>query len=101
MHGSGFGTGWLVDASLLVIEGLQQSNRASMRVRTQITIDRDLLRRAQAKTARLGISFSEYVGRLVAADLGARERKAHSKRPDISIVFDLRHVWRADRYSAR
>src|SRR5262245_2628628 len=39
----------------------------SMRVRTQITIDRNLQRRAQAKAARLGISFSEYVRRLVAA----------------------------------
>jgi len=60
-----------------------------MRVRTQITIDRDLLRRARAKADSLAISFSEYVGRLVAADLGARERKTRSKRPDISVVFDL------------
>jgi hypothetical protein len=30
-----------------------------------------------------------YVGRLVAADIGARERKTHSKKPDISVVFDL------------
>ena len=60
-----------------------------MRVRTQITIDRDLLRRAQAKADSLGISLSEYVRRLVAADLGYRERKIFSKRPDISAVFDL------------
>ena len=60
-----------------------------MRVRTQITIDRNLLRRAQAKAARLGISFSEYVRRLVAADLGARERRTDSKKHDISVVFDL------------
>ena len=55
-----------------------------MRARTQITIDRDLLRRAQAKAAELGISFAEYVRRLVAGDLGKRKPKA-----DISIVFDL------------
>jgi len=60
-----------------------------MRVRTQITIDRDLLRRAQAKAARLCISFSEYVGRLVAADLGDRERKPDPGKADISVVFDL------------
>jgi hypothetical protein len=71
-----------------------------MRGRTQITIDPDLLRRARAKADSLGISFSEYVGRLVATDLGARERKTRSKRPDISIMFDL-CVGRADRYSAR
>jgi hypothetical protein len=60
-----------------------------MRIRTQITIDRDLLRRGRVKAASLGISFSVYVGRLVAADIGARERKTHSKKPDISVVFDL------------
>jgi Ribbon-helix-helix protein, copG family len=60
-----------------------------MRVRTQISIDRDLLRRAQAKAARLGISFSEYVRRLIAADLDNRERKTDSGKPDISIMFDL------------
>jgi hypothetical protein len=60
-----------------------------MRVRTQITIDRDLLRRAQAKADSLGISFSEYVRRLVAADLSVRERKIKSGKPDISVMFDL------------
>ncbi len=60
-----------------------------MRVRTQITIDRDLLRRARAKADSLGISLSEYVRRLVAADLGYRERKINTGKPDISIVFDL------------
>jgi hypothetical protein len=60
-----------------------------MRVRTQITIDRKLLRRARAKAASLDISLSEYVRRLVAADLGYRERKTVSKKPDISVVFDL------------
>lgn len=40
--------------------------------------------RAHAKAAELGISFAEYVRRLVARDLGEPKRKV-----DISIVFDL------------
>jgi hypothetical protein len=60
-----------------------------MRVRTQITIDRKLLRRARAKATGLGISFSEYVRRLVAADLGHRERKIETGKADISVMFDL------------
>jgi hypothetical protein len=43
-----------------------------------------LTRRARAKAAALGISFAEYVRRLVSDDLGAPRPK-----PDISIVFDL------------
>jgi hypothetical protein len=41
-------------------------------------------RRAQAKAADLGISFAEYMRRLVANDLGEPKPKA-----DISIIFDL------------
>ena len=41
-------------------------------------------RRAHAKAAELGISFAEYVRRLVACDLGERRPKA-----DISMIFDL------------
>jgi hypothetical protein len=41
-------------------------------------------RRAQAKAAELGISFAEYVRRVVAQDLGEAKPKA-----DISIFFDL------------
>jgi hypothetical protein len=55
-----------------------------MNARTQITMDPDLQRRAQAKAAELGISFAEYIRRLVAGDLGERKPKA-----DISAVFDL------------
>ena len=55
-----------------------------MNVRSQITLDPDMQRRAQAKAAELGISFAEYVRRLVADDLGAPRSK-----PDISIMFDL------------
>ncbi len=55
-----------------------------MPTRTQVTIDPELQRRAQAKAAALGISFAEYVRRLLAHDLGE-----HSARADVSIVFDL------------
>jgi hypothetical protein len=55
-----------------------------MNARTQITLDPETHRRAQAKAADLGISFAEYMRRLVAKDLGAPKPK-----PDISIVFDL------------
>ena len=55
-----------------------------MNARTQITLDPEMQRRAQAKAAELGISFAEYVRRLVAEDIGERRPKA-----DISIMFDL------------
>jgi predicted nucleic acid-binding protein len=55
-----------------------------MNARAQITMDLQMQRRAQAKAAELGISFAEYVRRLVANDLGGPK-----KRPDISIFFDL------------
>ncbi len=55
-----------------------------MNARTQITMDPEMQRRAQAKAAELGISFAEYVRRLVANDLGEPKPKA-----DISIIFDL------------
>lgn len=56
-----------------------------MNARIQITMDPELQRRAQAKAAELGISFAEYIRRLVAGDLDARKQA----RPDISIMFDL------------
>ena len=56
-----------------------------MATRTQITIDAELQRRAQAKAADLGISFAEYVRRLVAGDLDAPKKR----KPDISLLFDL------------
>ena len=57
-----------------------------MNARTQITMDPELQKRAQAKAADLGISFAEYVRRLVASDVGQPEPKS---KPHISIVFDL------------
>jgi hypothetical protein len=55
-----------------------------MNARTQITMNPEMQRRAQAKAAELGISFAEYVRRVVARDLGEPQSKA-----DISIFFDL------------
>jgi hypothetical protein len=55
-----------------------------MNARTQITMSPELQRRAQAKAAELGISFAEYIRRLVAGDLGERAPKA-----DITSVFNL------------
>lgn len=55
-----------------------------MNARTQITLDPETQKRAQAKAAELGISFAEYVRRLLAQDLGAPARRTH-----ISMVFDL------------
>jgi hypothetical protein len=55
-----------------------------MNARKQITMDPEMQRRAQAKAAELGISFAEYIRRLVAGDLGERKPKG-----DISIMFDL------------
>jgi len=55
-----------------------------MNARTQITLDPELQRRAHVKAAELGISFAEYVRRLVASDLGEPRRKV-----DVSALFDL------------
>jgi hypothetical protein len=55
-----------------------------MNARTQVTIDPELQQRAHARAAELGISFAEYIRRLVAHDLGEPKRKI-----DISVVFDL------------
>jgi hypothetical protein len=55
-----------------------------MNARTQITLDPEMQRQAQAKAAELGISFAEYVRRLVAQDIGEQTTKA-----DISSLFDL------------
>ena len=55
-----------------------------MNARTQISMDPEMQRRAHAKAAELGISFAEYVRRLVAQDVGEPKQKA-----DISVLFDL------------
>jgi hypothetical protein len=57
-----------------------------MNARTQITLDPETQRRARARAAELGISFTAYLRGLLADDLGPPkpERKA-----DISVLFDL------------
>ena len=55
-----------------------------MTSRTQIVLDREAHRQAQAKAAQMGISLAEYVRRLVARDLGRPKR-----RVDRSAVFAL------------
>ncbi len=55
-----------------------------MNARTQITLDPETQRRAHTKAADLGISFAEYVRRLITSDLGQPQPKA-----DVSIIFDL------------
>ena len=47
-------------------------------------MDPEMQRRAQAKAAELGISFAEYVRRVIAQDLGEARPRA-----DISMIFDL------------
>jgi hypothetical protein len=55
-----------------------------MNARTQITLDPETQARARAKAAELGISFAEYVRRLLARDLGQTKRKVA-----IAALFDL------------
>lgn len=55
-----------------------------MMTRTQLSFEREMLRRARSRAEKLGISLAEYVRRLVAADL--EERRPPS---DPAAVFDL------------
>jgi hypothetical protein len=55
-----------------------------MMVRTQITLETELQRRARQRAGQVGISLAEYVRRLVARDLARPEMKA-----DVSSIFDL------------
>ena len=55
-----------------------------MMVRTQIGLDPEDHRRAKGRAAELGISFAEYVRRLVARDLGEVRRAASP-----ALIFDL------------
>lgn len=47
-----------------------------MMARAQVTLDTELHRRARERAGQLGISFAEYVRRLVDDDLGGSERQA-------------------------
>jgi hypothetical protein len=50
----------------------------------QVTLDPELQRKARHRAAQLGVSFAEYVRRVVASDLGQPRPKR-----DPSVVFDL------------
>ena len=55
-----------------------------MMARVQVTLPAEEQRRARARAAELGISFAEYVRRLVADDLGEQRRTAAPEA-----LFDL------------
>jgi hypothetical protein len=56
-----------------------------MMSRTQVSLDPELHHRARQRAARLGVSFAEYVRRVVERDVGARPRA----RLGAAAVFDL------------
>jgi hypothetical protein len=55
-----------------------------MMVRTQITLESELQRRARQRASEAGVSLAEYVRRLVARDLARPKFGA-----DVSTIFDL------------
>lgn len=55
-----------------------------MMARTQIALENELQRRARRRAGDLGVSFAEYVRRLVARDLSRPV-----VIPDVACVFDL------------
>jgi len=55
-----------------------------MMTRTQLSFEREMLRRARSKAGDLGISLAEYVRRLVAEDLGDPTTST-----DPRTIFDL------------
>lgn len=55
-----------------------------MMYRTQVTLDPELQRRGQRKAQELGISFSEYMRRLLERDL-----TEHQPEASPTLVFDL------------
>jgi len=55
-----------------------------MMSRTQVSLEPELQRRARRRATELGISFAQYVRRLVAHDLGDRR-----KQGNVTVVFNL------------
>lgn len=55
-----------------------------MMVRTQITLDQQMQKRARRRASEMGVSFAEYVRRVLARDLGQAKAKA-----DVTSIFDL------------
>jgi hypothetical protein len=62
-----------------------------MNQRTQVTLDADLDRRAKRRASELGVSFAEYIRRLVARDLDGER-----PRGDITRIFALGRSGRSD-----
>jgi hypothetical protein len=62
-----------------------------MMARTQITLEPEIQRRARKRAGDLGVSFAEYVRRLVARDVGTSPVKV-----DPTLVFDLGESRRSD-----
>jgi hypothetical protein len=57
---------------------------AIMMVRTQITLEREMQKRARRRAGEIGVSLAEYVRRVVARDLERPEAKA-----DVKAIFDI------------
>ncbi|MGH9607579.1 MAG: hypothetical protein ACRD3N_17955 [Terracidiphilus sp.] len=55
-----------------------------MMVRTQISLENELQAQARRRAQDIGVSFAEYVRRLVASDLTSPKAKA-----DVTCIFDL------------
>jgi hypothetical protein len=55
-----------------------------MMSRTQITLEDELQRQARERASEIGVSFAEYVRRLVARDLVRPEPKV-----DVACIFDI------------
>jgi hypothetical protein len=55
-----------------------------MMVRTQITLESELQKRARQRAGEIGVSMAEYVRQLVARDLARPATSA-----DVSSIFDL------------
>lgn len=55
-----------------------------MMVRTQITLESELQRRARRRASELGVSLAEYVRQVISRDLRQTEPKT-----DISAIFNL------------
>lgn len=55
-----------------------------MMSRTQVTLEPETQRQAQKRARELGVSFAEYIRRLVARDLDRPKAK-----PDVSRIFNL------------
>jgi hypothetical protein len=58
---------------------------SAMTSRIQVTLPPDQHRRARHRASHLGISFAEYIRRLIEDDL----RSAEQQKADISVIFGL------------